>query len=660
MAEKIFPGSGLTSSQRRIAEAKKKMGMDDLSWYNLPGQIASGAMDVGGMANDFVRGDLMGDPNYDRDWTEDDAYTAFGTGLVSLPGAKLLGSAAKGLRGATNLGSKGATKAYNVATGANRKAPQIPTGKKKPKVDLDNPSGKNEIVKYDPNKAGKPGLLSRAGQAIKNNKGKTALGLGAAGLAALGLGGDDEEQAPQPETPDTDINLDNPDAGTVTPRTQAQKREFSDDGQTEMGIARNVNVDPKAKDVAGRGTNNYAELMINEANRKAKDYAAKEKADARVRKIAEGRDRDFLDSYNRSAYGRAELGDFDSLSPEKQAELRKQYAQSRRAGAYDSSKAAKQESMQRLADTGSYYVDPNDPDNKNQAPGQVSRDEFMKKSGMQNPGTIMSKNLDGTYNTVETADAFKRAGGAESAFDAIARDNPGAMANILNQVGGDNSFTNIDGSQGADMNEGTIRTPSNMQEYGDSAFQSREDALAYLNRKPTMDEPAPAPNSEPMPEEDEGSFMDYLAPLAPYAIPLLTRGKGGPKMYPGRPGTPFPKAPKPGPEPLGLPNYRTGLPNNPRGLPNKAPGLPNNPRQLENNLPYGLPNNRMTPEQFRSAQANTGLGSGGPAIRDANSVREMNRKRFRQSAKTDDPDYKYVDEDDERFYIDYPRGDYPF
>ena len=328
MAEKIFPGSGLTSSQRRIAEAKKKMGMDDLSWYNLPGQIASGAMDVGGMANDFVRGDLMGDPNYDRDWTEDDAYTAFGTGLVSLPGAKLLGSAAKGLRGATNLGSKGATKAYNVATGANRKAPQIPTGKKKPKVDLDNPSGKNEIVKYDPNKAGKPGLLSRAGQAIKNNKGKTALGLGAAGLAALGLGGDDEEQAPQPETPDTDINLDNPDAGTVTPRTQAQKREFSDDGQTEMGIARNVNVDPKAKDVAGRGTNNYAELMINEANRKAKDYAAKEKADARVRKIAEGRDRDFLDSYNRSAYGRAELGDFDSLSPEKQAELRKQYAQS--------------------------------------------------------------------------------------------------------------------------------------------------------------------------------------------------------------------------------------------------------------------------------------------------------------------------------------------
>ena len=256
MAEKIFPGSGLTSSQRRIAEAKKKMGMDDLSWYNIPGQIASGAMDVGGMANDFVRGDLMGDVNYDRDWTSDDALTGLGTALASLPGAKLLGSAAKGLRGATNLGSKGATKAYNVATGANRKAPQIPTGKKKPKVDLDNPSGKNEIVKYDPSKAGKPGLLSRVGQAIKNNKGKTALG--AAGLGALGLMGDDDEQAPQSETPDTDINLDNPDAGegagAGATATQAQRPQLG--GQAEMAVADSVNVDTTAKNVVGRGKTN--------------------------------------------------------------------------------------------------------------------------------------------------------------------------------------------------------------------------------------------------------------------------------------------------------------------------------------------------------------------------------------------------------------------
>lgn len=605
MAEKIFPGSGLTTSQRRIAEAKKKMGMDDLSWYNLPGQIASGAMDVGGMATDFVRGDLMGDANYDRDWTEDDAYALGGTALATLPGGKLLGSAAKGLRGATNLGSKGATKAYNALTGAKRKAPQIPTGKKKPKVDLDNPSGKNEIVKYDPNKAGKAGLLSRAGQAIKNNKGKTALG--AAGLAALGLMGDDDEQVPQSETPDTDKTLDNPDAGTGAgagaTATQAQKPQLG--GQAEMAVADNVDVDPTAKNVVGRGANNFAQTMTNLANQKAKDYAAKEKADARVRKIAEGRDRDFLESYNRSAYGRAELGDFDNLSPEKQAELRQRYAQSRRAGAYDSSKAARQESMQRLADTGSYYVDPNDPTNKNKAPGQVSRDEFMERSGMQNPGTILSPQPGGKYGTVETKAAFDRAGGAQSAFDAIGKDNPGAMANILNQVGGDNSFTFADGSKGPDMNEGTIRTPSNMQEYGDSVFQNREDALAYLNRKPTMDEPAPAPNSEPMPEDEGGNFFsDYIAPLAPYALPLLTRGKGGYRSPGpiGKPGTPFPKAPKPGPEPLGLPNYRTGLPNNPRGLPNKPAGLPNNPRQLDNNLPYGLPNNRMTPEQFRRAQ----------------------------------------------------------
>jgi hypothetical protein len=230
----------------------------------------------------------------------------------------------------------------------------------------------------------------------------------------------------------------------------------------------------------------------------------------------------------------------------------------------------------------------------------------MERSGMQNPGTILSPQPGGSYGTVETKAAFDRAGGAQSAFDAIGKDNPGAMANILNQVGGDNSFTFADGSKGPDMNEGTIRTPSNMQEYGDSVFQNREDALAYLNRKPNMDEPAPAPNSEPMPEEEEEGnfFSDYIAPLAPYALPLLTRGKGGYRSPGsiGKPGTPFPKAPKPGPEPLGLPNYRTGLPNNPRGLPNKPAGLPNNMKQLENNLPYGLPNNRMTTDQFRKAQ----------------------------------------------------------
>jgi hypothetical protein len=596
-----------TTSQRAIDRRKRDIdqligripGMDDqFDIYNpvdLAGGVLKGGMDLGGMATDLVRGDLMGDVNYDRDWTTQDGVDALLSGLGTIPGVKAAQLGLKGLGGGTNILSKGATKAYNFLTGTNRKAPQIPLGKgKKPKVDLDNPSGKNEIVKYDPNKAAKPGLLSKTGQAIKNNKGKTALGVGA--LGALGLMGDDDEQAPQSETPDTDITLDNPDAGAGATATQAQQPQLG--GQAEMAAADNVDVDPTAKNVVGRGANNFAQTMTNLGNQKAKDYAAKEKADARVRKIAEGRDRDFLESYNRSAYGRAELGDFDSLSPEKQAELRQRYAQSRRAGAYDSSKAARQESMQELADTGSYYVDPNDPDNKNKAPGQVSRDEFMERSGMQNPGTILSPQPGGKYGTVETKAAFDRAGGAQSAFDAIGKDNPGAMANILNQVGGDNSFTFADGSKGPDMNEGTIRTPSNMQEYGDSVFQNREDALAYLNRKPTMDEPAPAPNSEPMPEEEEGnSFMDNLKRFAPLALLPLTRGKGGFRSPGpiGKPGTPFPRAPKPGPEPLGLPNYKTGLPNKPAGL-------PNNMRQLEDKLPRGLPNNRMTPEQFRRAQ----------------------------------------------------------
>lgn len=659
---------------------------DDFDIYNpfdYPGAILSSAMDVGGMATDAVRGDLLGDVNYDRDYTADDAIELGSTALAFSPVLRGLGTAAKGSKGVVNAASRGATKTYNTLAGTNRKAPQIPKGKgKKPKVDLDSPagktpkpSGKNELALYDPKKAAatkeladgavkgasakagqKSGILNSIMKAARKNP-KTALLAG--GLGALGLNNffDDDDEAPQSETPDTDITLDNPDAGTGAEANPATAPEMNLGGQGAAAAAKAVGADPRGKSPLERGKQNLERQLINQANREAKIAGDNQMADARVQAIADGRERDFRDAYNRSAYGFAELGDFDKLSPEKQAELRKQYAQSRRAGAYDSSKAARQETMQELADTGSFYVDPNDPTNKNKAPGQVSREEFMKRSGLQNPGTFLSQNADGTFNTGETAAAFQRAGGVDTAFDMLAKDNPGAAANILNQVGGDNSFTYADGSEGPAMNPGSIRTTSNMQDYGDAAFKSRDEALAYLNRKPTLNEPAPGPAEA---EEDAGSFMDYLAPLAPYAIPLLTRGKAKPKMYPGRPGTPFSKAPKPGPEPLGLPNYRTGLPNNPRGLPNNPAGLPNNLRQLEDKLPRGLPNNRMTPEQFRNAQANTGLGSGGPAIRDANSVREMNRKRFRQSAKTDDPAYKYVDEDDERFYIDYPRSDYPF
>lgn len=637
-----------TISQRRLADAKKKMGEyipgmgDDFDIYNpfdYPGAIISSAMDVGGIVNDAVRGDIMGDVNYDRDYTADDAIELGSTALSFAPVLKGLGTAAKGSKGAVNAASRGATKTYNALAGTNRKAPQIPKGKGK--VDLDNPSAKtsggktgytankNEIVKYDPKKAG---LLSRAGQAIKNNKGKTALG--AAGLAALGLMGDDDEQAPKSETPDTNKTLDNPDAGTGAEANPAPAPapEMNLGGQAAAAAAKAVGADPRGKSPLERGKQNLERQLINQANREAKIAGDNQMADARVQAIADGRERDFRDAYNRSAYGFAELGDFDKLSPEKQAELRKKYAGFMRNRAFnsaeDAAKNRRARTMQELADTGSFYVDPNDPTNKNKAPGQVSREEFMKRSGLQNPGTFLSQNADGTFNTGETAAAFQRAGGVDTAFDMLTKDNPGAAANILNQVGGDNSFTYADGSEGPAMNKGSIRTTSNMQDYGDASFKSRDEALAYLNRKPTMDEPAPGPAEA---EEDGGNFFtDYVAPLAPFAIPLLSRGKA---KYKGGPGTPFPKAPKPGPEPLGLPNYKTGLPNNPRGLPNNPRGLPNNLRQLEDKLPRGLPNNRMTPEQFRRAQ------QGGA--------------RKKRSG------YEGMDED-ERFYIDNRNFNDPF
>lgn len=624
-----------TLSERRIADTKKKMGKylpgmgDDFDWWNpfdYPGAIVGGAMDAGGMINDAVRGDIMGDVNYDRDWTWDDGISLAGTALTTVPGVKAGINALKGAGGVANAASKGGTKVYNTLTGASRKAPQIPTGKKKPKVDLDNPggknpkpSGKNEIVKYDPkvaaaNKAAakggaKGGVMNSIMKALRRNP-KTALIAG--GLGALGLNNyfDDDEEAPEtPSTPAIPDTSDNTDTQGEETGPQEPKRELA--GQTAAAAADAVNSRPRAKDPLGTGKQRLAKQYIDRANREAKIAGDNQIKDSYVQRVADDRDRDFRDAYNRSAYGHVEHGDFDSLSPEKQAELRKQYVQSKRGGAYDSSVDAAQkrraQTLQDIEASGSYYVDPNDPTNNNQASGQVSREEFMKRSGLQNPGTFLTQNADGTYNTGETGEAFERAGGIESARQqlmpegqgqgsmSMSRAMPATLANIENQVGGDNSFTYADGSQGPAMNKGSIRTPSNMQDYGDAAFKSRDEALAYLNRKGAAPTPAPAP----APEEGGDSIKDTLMRYAPLALLPLTRGKG-PKMYPGRPGTPFPKgnAPTLNPGPTALPNRGPAGP----GLPNNPRGLPNNLRQLDDKLPRGLANNQMTPHQFRRAQ----------------------------------------------------------
>ena len=179
--------------------------------------------------------------------------------------------------------------------------------------------------------------------------------------------------------------------------------------------------------------------------------------------------------------------------------------------------------MEEIAASGSVYVDPNDPENKKGAPGQVSRKEYMARTGMQNPGTAMFKHDDGRIETVEFGDAFERAGGMDTAKQVLAPsarggslsmgrgdqyrpENADAMlANLRNQAAADNRFTFEDGSKfDVNINEGTRRMSNNMQDYGDAMFTNEQDALNYLNRgslnepyqKPSLDEPSPAPQTD--------------------------------------------------------------------------------------------------------------------------------------------------------------------
>ena len=210
--------------------------------------IGSG-LEYGGALRDLYKSNIEGDSRFDRDWELEDAMPLATDALTLggirpvVSGIKMLGGPARSLYNAgstaaksgANVASRGATRAYNAATGAKRSAPQFSN---KSKVGLNNPSGKNEIIPYEPKK----GLLSRAGQAVKNNP-KKSLAAGAAGLyGASQLLGDDEpattetEQAANKQVSDvaaqqgmqpgvqqgaTARTLDNPDNGTSAFATHA-------------------------------------------------------------------------------------------------------------------------------------------------------------------------------------------------------------------------------------------------------------------------------------------------------------------------------------------------------------------------------------------------------------------------------------------------------
>ena len=358
-------------------------------------------------------------------------------------------------------------------------------------------------------------------QGAKNNK--TALATGGAIAGAKSFDNPDGEQniirneegdpvalnplaptnTPQPELPKDDLDSLVPQEGaenTPVDLSQVQPVEMSGGFEGPMNAARSMGkLDPRDKSLQGFGEEVAQKNLVAEGNRRLKRDTQKAKADDRVAAID--------DHTQRVLAERAAL------------QRRAKLARDLFGAPFDSSVEAKKQRMQEFADTGSAFVDPNDPENKNKAPGQVSRDEFMKRTGLTNPGTAITQNPDGTFNTLEFGNAFENAGGIDTARQqlmpeglgqgsmSISRAKPATLANIENQVAGDNSFTYADGSQGPAMKDGSIRASSNMQDYGDASFATKEDALAYLNRG-NDESSAPA---EPMNPEDEGlDWTDYL------------------------------------------------------------------------------------------------------------------------------------------------------
>jgi hypothetical protein len=336
-------------------------------------------------------------------------------------------------------------------------------------------------------------------------KRQLATGIGVASAFGGAEDGDEDivdaaDRAPQTgsntlKNADLDMQVTDPVTGQQSPVTldnpmAMQANQMSGGFEGPMNAARSMGkLDPRDKTAQGFGEEVAQKNLVAEGNRRQKRDVQKAKADDRIAAID--------DHTQRVLAERAAL------------QRRAKLARDLFGAPFDSSVEAKKQRMQEFADTGSAFVDPNDPENKNKAPGQVSRDEFMKRTGLTNPGTAITQNPDGTFNTLEFGNAFGRAGGQASANNVL---NPVQQAALGRQLDAESEvFTDQFGQQ-TPMSESTVRMSGNMQDYGDAAFATKEDALAYLNRdKAAPSQPdTPAEPAEPMaPESDEDEGLDW-------------------------------------------------------------------------------------------------------------------------------------------------------
>jgi hypothetical protein len=332
-----------------------------------------------------------------------------------------------------------------------------------------------------------------------------------------------------------------------------------------------------------------------QANFMADDIIKQQKIQARKDASKAHREGVMADNWETSQIGRESGKAWDELDDDTRQDMQKRFM-ANLGSPYDSSEAAKQARLDKVMNEfGGNYVS---PDGETGAPGQLTKEQFSEQTGLKNAGTgIVNTTLDGKgpVTTLEMGGQFDKAGGLETAKPHLS---DAQQVNLERQLDRPGVFNDQFGQE-QEMSKDTVRMTSDEQDYSDANFQNRDDALAYLNRGASLDEPAPetpAPET-PAPEEggEEGGWDKYAPYLAPLALLHPTTRKMGQKMMPKfkknmkQLGDDFYDAvpmPRPGGYAPRLGNSPLKLPNKNPALPHRAPGLPH---RADPNLPKGLP-----------------------------------------------------------------------
>jgi hypothetical protein len=596
----------LTPSEYRILKNRERSG-------GIEDTLIGSGKAYAGMLRDLYNSNIEGDEKYDRDWNWSDAVdpamdvlSVFGfRGLKEFLKTPVAKGTAKGI-------GKGLQKGYNAATGAKRGAASKAVGGKKT---LDAPDGKVLDAK--------PGMMQKAGTAIKNNPIKSTIA-GAAGLggAAAGInailpdapkGLDPLEKSTEDEIvdPAANQNLDNPNGQmAMTPEGQAQAAMQAKANSMDDMMLRGGGSGSKMMNLAKGRVQAEADRLADNIIKQNKIDERKAASRAHIQNV-------MADNWETSQVGRSDGRAWNELDDETRQDMQKRFM-ANLGSPYNSSEDARQARIDKtINEFGGNYVS---PDGKTGAPGQLTKEQFTEQTGLKNAGTgIVNTTLDGKgpVTTLEMGGQFDKAGGMETAKPFLS---DAQQVNLERQLDRPGVFNDQFG-QKQDMSKDTVRMTSDEQDYSDANFQNRNDALAYLNRGASLDEPAPEAPAPATPEgNEEGMNMDYL----PYLSPLLlahpaTRRMGqkmlpkfkknmkqlGNDLYDAVPmKTPGGYAPRLGNSPLKLPNKNPALPHRAPGLPNRAD--PNIPAALPNKSMSAPAGRQVTPEQFRRAQ--TGMG----------------------------------------------------